>query len=173
MLDSQLKMGVRVEHEGGRLVDYQTVMGQSPIVSPRAYLQDAAFLVALTGPLGLLEDCRRALADPHWPIFLGRKSCPPARPIFEEITLEYESVKDALEHHGWDWYGHSEGDKPPEQLRCVIEVPDGDALRADRVIRNPARMYGTRVVKEFSVSFPGMARRRVQEESDGSCSSHS
>ena len=100
-LDAALKMGVRVEQPLGEpLTDYHTTTGVLPtadgdrkgkpedpstIVSRRAYLQDAAFLVVLGGEAGLLQRTGAALTQPRWPLFLGRKSCPPVRPIFDEI----------------------------------------------------------------------------------------
>ena len=50
------------------------------------YLADGSFLVALslTEGLGLsLADLSNALLEPARPLFLGRKSCPPALPVLE------------------------------------------------------------------------------------------
>lgn len=185
-LDGQLTMAVRVEHSGRRLVDYQTVTGLLPtaggevkgttedpgtIVSPRAYLQDAAFLAILAGPLEVLECCRDALANPHWPVYLGRKSCPPSRPVCAGLVTEYDSLEDALRRHPWDWHGRATNRKAPEGLWCVLESSDGTALRADRVQANPARMYGTRGVREFRVPFPGAVVDSEGKEGGGPCSS--
>lgn len=200
-LDQQFILGVRVEHAGRRLVDYQTVTGELPtaeggvkgsvddpstIVSPRAYLQDAAFLAVLAGPPAVLERCREALSSPRWPVYLGRKSCPPSRPVFAGLTSEHASVVDALRRHPWDWGGRAAGGKEPERLQCVLELVGGEepeelrllpepagarSLRADRVPANPTRMYGTRTVLEFSVDFPGAAPLGPGKEDDGTCSS--
>ena len=88
------EMGVRVDREGGMLVDYHTagggtfngkehsVHGAGTVITHRAYLSDASFLVAL----GLVDEALalqvdRALANPVWPLFLGRRACPPSLPV--------------------------------------------------------------------------------------------
>lgn len=182
-LDRQLTLAIRVEHRGRRMVDYQTVTGLLPtadgkakagtIVSPREYLQDAAFLAILAGPLEVLERCRDALVHPRWPVYLGRKSCPPTRPVFAGLVTEYDSLEDALRRHPWDWYGRAADTEEPDELWCVLECADGTALRPDRAQANPARMYAARAVTEFPVPFPGAASNREGKEGDKSCISRS
>jgi CRISPR system Cascade subunit CasD len=92
-----LRFTVRIDRPGVRLTDFHTVGGGYPqhrtvptagggrrkadsatIVSRRHYLSDAVFTVAVTGPdPALLTRCAAALAAPHWPLHLGRRSCPP------------------------------------------------------------------------------------------------
>ncbi|MEU3601571.1 type I-E CRISPR-associated protein Cas5/CasD [Streptomyces sp. NPDC006798] len=96
-----LSMTVRVDRPGVVLSDYHTVGGGLPadetvitadgerrpkgkgtLVSKRQYLADAAFTLALTSDdTELLHLCAAALRDPHWPLFLGRRSCPPEGPL--------------------------------------------------------------------------------------------
>lgn len=171
-LDAQLRMGVRVEHPGTRLVDFQTITGVMPtasggvrgspddpatVISPRAYLQDAAFLVVLDGPDEVLRRCAAALAAPRWPLYLGRKSCIPTRPVLEGLTDAYSSIEEALERHPWDWGGRQTLKEPPSTLRIVVEDPAGEAIRPDRIRVNPARMYANRTVRVGHVPFPGEA----------------
>ncbi len=172
-LDRVLSLGVRTEHAGRVLLDYQTVTGVIPtaeggakgrredpatIVSPRAYLQDAAFLAVLAGPAETLETCRQALSSPRWPAFLGRKSCPPTRPILEGLTSDYESLEAALRGVPWRWEGRESLRSLPSELRCVMEDEKGEAIRPDRIRVNPARMYDTRRVRVFWTAFPGEGR---------------
>lgn len=176
-LDRQLLMGAREERPGRVLVDYQTITGILPtaeggtkgrvgdpatIISPRAYLQDAAFLVVLAGPREILEGCRQALQSPRWPVYLGRKSCPPVRPVLESLSEAYESAEHALRAVPWAWEGQNLLPAVPQRLRCVLEDPLGEAERPDRVQTNPARMYGRRTVRVFWVDTPLGGR-------DGSC----
>lgn len=51
---------------------------KSTSLTYRYYLYDAAFLVGLEGNDDLVEHAERALQSPAWPLFLGRRSCPPA-----------------------------------------------------------------------------------------------
>ena len=59
--------------------------GKRTVVSRRAYLADANFLVGLAASTPdeerLLQLLDEALAHPVWPLFLGRKSFPPAEPV--------------------------------------------------------------------------------------------
>jgi CRISPR system Cascade subunit CasD len=85
-----LMMGVRVDREGIIAKDFQTAedvavaSGGSPksLISNRYYLANAAFLVGLEGEVLLLEKLHAALANPKWPIFLGRKSYVSSAPSY-------------------------------------------------------------------------------------------
>lgn len=158
-LENALRLGVRVERTGSKLVDFQTVRGimrtadgrskgkpgdPETIVSPRTYLQDAAFLAVLDGPDTLLADCAEALQSPRWPIYLGRKACVPSRPVFETLTERYAGLREALLQH--PWRQRSAGEPKPARLRCVIEDPSGSHVRPDKLEINPARMYKSRSV---------------------------
>ncbi|MHB0979853.1 MAG: type I-E CRISPR-associated protein Cas5/CasD [Thermoleophilia bacterium] len=167
-LEKQTRLAVRVEREGTRLVDFHTVTGVLPradggfkgnaedpatILSSRSYLEDAAFLAVVAGPVALLEKCADALRTPAWPIYLGRKSCPPSRPVFEGITRDYGSVREAVSSCPWGF--EASDDSVPERLRCVLEDPEcGHATRTDALRSNPARMYGERRVSVFWVDTP-------------------
>ena len=168
-LDRETHLGIRAEREGTPMVDFQTITGLLPradgkvkgsldepatIVSPRAYLQDAAFLVILGGARDLLERSAAALQAPRWPVYLGRKSCLPSRPVFDRISFDFGSVREALAGAPWDWLGRRDEDAPFGRLRCVLEDPEGEAVRADALLEQPARMYGNRRVTTFWVDAP-------------------
>lgn len=172
-LDSSLTMGVRVEHLGLKLVDFHTVMGDlataegkrrdTTIVSSRVYLQDAAFLVVLSGPEPLLRQCNDALLRPRWPFYLGRKSCIPTRPILDCLSNEYPSIEQTLAQYPWHWAAFNiQSDNLPAQLRCIMDCTEGNAMRNDRLQVNPARMYGFRRVRNFFVEFPGIREDEAQ-----------
>lgn len=169
-----LTMGLRIEQAGSRLTDFHTVSGSFPtaeggqkgtqanptttIVSYRTYLQDAAFLVVLDGPDALLERCASALQHPRWPVFLGRKACPPTRPVFDGLCACYSNLEEALRRHPWDisCSPPAKGaDSRPRQLWCLVDDPGGELIRPDRLNLNPARMYNNRRVRRFPVDFPG------------------
>jgi len=87
---ASLRMGVRVDQEGILKKDFQTVQqvavasGGTPsnLISTRYYLADAVFLVGLEGGLDLLTQISHALKKPRRPLFFGRKSFVPSRPVF-------------------------------------------------------------------------------------------
>ncbi|MHA1269851.1 MAG: type I-E CRISPR-associated protein Cas5/CasD [Candidatus Helarchaeota archaeon] len=166
-LNNNLKISIRVEKTGKIATDFHTVIGdscrasgsisKSTIVSNREYLEDWHFLVVIDGPKELLEKCKNALEDPKWPYYLGRKCCIPTRPIFEDLTNEYSSVKEAMEKikwsHPFDPY-YSDPKKKPKTLRCIIEDPDGNILQQDSLKISPSRIYSFRRLKELYINLP-------------------
>lgn len=175
-LDKSLRFGVRVEAAGRVLEDYQTVtdflptaggeykhsgvktskslqqlredptVKPSTIISPRFYLEDAAFLVALESKNGKglnLRDLADAVQNPYWTLYLGRKACVPTRPIFEAYTNQYENLEDALRRHPWSWFGAKAElrSAKPHELVAYIEDEGGPYRRQDALRINPIRQY--------------------------------
>ena len=132
------------------MVDFHTVKGEprlmtangtprgedkSTIVSRRWYLQDASFLVAVdAGALWTPRICQ-GLRDPKWPVFLGRKSCVPSRPVLERVTEEYTSVLDAI--FRYPAVSENGERRSPAGLRYECEEEWGDSslyTRADQLL---------------------------------------
>ncbi|CAM5648783.1 hypothetical protein SVIRM249S_07110 [Streptomyces viridochromogenes] len=92
-----LRLTVRVDRPGVRLVDYHTVGGGFPkdrtaatsagsnkgaaVITRRHYLSDAVFVVAVTATDETVERLADALSRPHWAPYLGRRSCVPDEPF--------------------------------------------------------------------------------------------
>ncbi|MFL4497007.1 type I-E CRISPR-associated protein Cas5/CasD [Streptomyces sp. VTCC 41912] len=102
-----LRFTIRADRPGVRLVDFHTVGGGMPrertvpsangtrkkeetatVVTKRHYLSDAAFTVAIDGEPGLLDTVTAALRAPRWPLYLGRRACPPAGAVLVATGLE-------------------------------------------------------------------------------------
>jgi CRISPR system Cascade subunit CasD len=93
----ELRLTVRVDRPGTRLIDYHTVGGGFPkdrtaatsggsnkgaaVITRRHYLADAVFVVAVTAPDDTVERLANALSHPYWAPYLGRRSCPPDEPF--------------------------------------------------------------------------------------------
>jgi hypothetical protein len=103
---------------------------RAPLITRREYLADASFLVALQGDEQLVRDVVGALAKPRWPLFLGRKSCPPSVPplvlrkteggAFEPRIESGVSLAEALKLMPWQ-PRFKNLDKPPQQVTCILE----------------------------------------------------
>lgn len=99
---ARLAITIRTDRPGVLLRDLHTVGGGLPakatvttaegkkrsgdtatLLTHRTYIADAAFTLALTNSHGttLLTQAATALAHPHWPPYLGRRSCPPEGPV--------------------------------------------------------------------------------------------
>ena len=95
---NKLRFGVRVEREGKLLKDfhmvheeeyYTTHQDKYTHITNRYYLSDAVFLTALeSDDKELLKKIEYALENPVYPLFLGRRSCPPTLPIVLGIRDE-------------------------------------------------------------------------------------
>jgi CRISPR system Cascade subunit CasD len=79
---AQLRFGIRTDKQGQLIVDFQTAKNdKTSFLSYRHYLADAEFTVGLEGSSVLLEEIDAALHSPAYPLFLGRRSCPPTLPL--------------------------------------------------------------------------------------------
>ena len=143
---NKLLMGVRVDRPGTMDWDYHTVGAKigirkaeggikktastkeyETLLSRRQYLYDASFLVALVGPGETIGDCAKALREPKWAVFLGRKCCVPAEPVFAG-TRTFDSLDEALSSVEWrprlttiDRHDRS----PTRTVETIIEHPVG------------------------------------------------
>lgn len=61
-------------------------------ITERDYLADARFLAILEGNAEVLGEIEKALANPVWGVWLGRKSCPPALPVRAELGADRSEV---------------------------------------------------------------------------------
>lgn len=133
------------------------------IVTPRDYLHDASFLVALaSGNEELLEQIAGTagsspwpgnIQSPFWPIFLGRKSCPPARPLYERLAKEYRTAEEALSREPWSPpRSPKTALKPPATLVAWVESPSGAHERQDALRLNQSRFYGFRRCKKVEIN---------------------
>lgn len=161
-----LRFGVRADREGELLVDFHTAKSQkTSYVTYRHYLADAVFLVGLESrDEALLKSLEAALARPAFPLFLGRRSCPPtlpiclgARPAGLLEALKQEPPLDAARRPG----------KGPLRIQADAEPDEaGAALARDLPLSfDPRhRQYGCRAVREefYAAGAPG--RQDLPEE---------
>jgi CRISPR system Cascade subunit CasD len=167
---NQLKMGVRVDREGTLKVDYHTAKHvlkasggmKETELSTRYYLADALFLVGLEGDDELLlQRIHKALYNPTWPLFLGRKSFVPGEPVWLEDGLKpHVDLKNALKSYRYL------SDRPaPENLRLVIEDTNGALIRADQPLSFAmnARQFGPRRITIEFISSASIFSTSVQE----------
>jgi CRISPR system Cascade subunit CasD len=173
-LSSQIQIAVREESPGVVMNDFQTITGLNRqadgklkkatagkhreitiIVSPREYLSDARFLVLIQGPEKIINACAEALKNPVWPVYLGRKSCVPTRPVFSEILKTTQNLRELIQQIPWEYIPTIRSESTiPTHLRCIVECPTGDTFRVDEYLANPMHMYGTRAVEVFFIPRP-------------------
>ncbi len=143
---SKLRLGIRVDQPGMVICDFHTarapkygkgytlsyhdngtpVMEKNPYVTERYYLCDACFLVGVecddSEYLGTIE---KALKTPKFPLFLGRRSCPPSMPLV--LGVKNDGLESTLEHTAWvaaDWFKDRQRSI---RARVMIETEQGKA----------------------------------------------
>lgn len=121
-----LRFAVRTEQPGTLLRDFQTAARpgeRTPVsVSSRHYLSDAVFLAAMEGDRDLLEGLQAALRAPHFPLFLGRRSCPPVGRL--DGGLRDTDAISALTAEPWRaaaWYQRSRRAEAAVSLELVAD----------------------------------------------------
>jgi CRISPR system Cascade subunit CasD len=114
-----------------RLEDYHTVTGirrasgkvddDATVQTYRHYLLDARFGVLLEGPAALLEEIATALHNPKWGLWLGRKCCLPASPVFVALKPDASQAwPELLRRASYD------GTETRSQFDHVLEVAAGE-----------------------------------------------
>ncbi len=171
LLSRSIRIGVRCDRAGSVLRDYHTVVGgvmsaegkikinantkePETVVSERFYLSDASFLVAVQAEPGLVTRLSNALQNPTWPFFLGRKSCPPATPVFDG-NGNYPSLEAALKAIPVQLRKPDEAKET--RLRVVLECKPGDenaTHRRDEVDSHARRTFQPRYVREELLTVP-------------------
>ena len=104
-----LRFGVRKDQPGRVIRDFHTARTldgrESMPLSNRYYLADAVFLAGIEGDRALLEGIDEALRHPAFPLYLGRRSCPPTHPV--SLGLREAALLDALRAEPWlasEWF---------------------------------------------------------------------
>lgn len=157
-----LRFGVRVEQPGQILRDLQIAKYQKSksrvdtYFTYRDYLCDAAFLVGLeSSQEEVLQGLVQALQAPAFPLFLGRRSCPPTLPLV--LGIRPGNLEETLTREPWqasDWFQKkAKRSERTVWLRVLVDAPaeeDGifqhDNPKSFHIQR---REYGYRKVQEL------------------------
>lgn len=164
----EMRFGVRTDQSGVLLRDFHMVHYQKKSkeiadVTYRYYLSDAVFLVGLESEnVRLLNTLEAALNAPAYPLFLGRRACPPTLPMIlgiRELPLD-AALRDepwqASESYQKRWQRFHAG----ERLTLPI-VTDADGAG-----------YGRTIIQDDPISFDQRNRQhgfRVAEGKDPVC----
>jgi len=117
------KFGVRLDQPGKLLRDFHTAHtadGKHAFTSNRHYLSDAVFLVGIQADDAELLIYQNALLHPEFPLFLGRRSCPPTPPFVLGIR-EGIDLLSALQDETW-WASGFYQKKLRRQQQVSLEI---------------------------------------------------
>jgi CRISPR system Cascade subunit CasD len=156
-----LEFGVRIDQPGTLLRDYQVAHKNEfwengktdPFVSERYYLMDAVFLAGVSGDPELLETIDAALQAPKFPLYLGRRSCPPSGPL--SLGLREAGLPEALRGEPWlaqKWY---EKRHRGAALEIVRDARDGAVSRdLPQSFDSRDRRYAMRTLRREAFALP-------------------
>ena len=120
------------------------------------YLADAVFTVALGGDVAVLEELSQAVRSPRWPLFLGRRSCPPNLPILLGVS-EGMDVREALAREPWHASERQRHRSDFPKLEVICDGREGEAceFRQDVPLSFGAhRRYAARPIVRLWVPNP-------------------
>lgn len=126
-----LRFGVRVDQPGQVVRDFHTAHREQEAMplSQRYYLTDAVFLAALEGEPDLIQALAEAVRRPHFLPYLGRRSCPPSRPLFTAVRpglLEQVLASEPWQATSW---GRSLIAGPYVLLETIMDAGPGEPTR--------------------------------------------
>lgn len=167
----QLRFGVRTDQVGSVLRDFQTEIdwrtGKSKPLTNRYYLQDYRFIAGVEGPRDVLEGLDRALRNPVFPLYLGRRSCPPGERI--SLGIVDADLETTLHSQAWtaaEWYRK----KSSTRVRLAISRDLLADESADELLRDKPesfdpkeRKYGLRPIKHDWVTVDNEIGREPKE----------
>ncbi len=155
-----LRFGVRSDREGILLKDFHTAKAKKDsYITYRYYLCDAVFLVGLESDnKTFLEEIESALNAPTFPLFLGRRSCPPTLPLTKKIIDC--SLKQALENEP----ALIKNIKNPVKIQ--IENQTGTQIKQDLAVSfSPyKRLYGYRKFEEYYINIDTQTQHDAMSE---------
>ncbi|GAA1215024.1 type I-E CRISPR-associated protein Cas5/CasD [Kitasatospora nipponensis] len=169
-----LHFGVRIDQPGNRVRDFQTARdldtGKPMPLSERFYLSDAVFVAAVAGGETVVSNLYEALRRPTYLPYLGRRSCPPARPV-ELAVHPGNDLVGVLRAEPWraaDWYQRRREREADVELTVLTEEPASGStpnatLRDQPISFDPRhRRYGLRSVHTSTVTVPNPRARTRQ-----------
>lgn len=156
-LDSEAWVSLQTEKSMTRKRNSNRFDKEMPLTY-RYYLSDARFLVALGAKRELLETLDQAIHTPKWPLFLGRRSCPPDYPLSLGIHDEYADVRQALDSEPWHaakWYRRRYR-QPDLEIVCDAMEGEDTSVQSDLPLSfsSTGRKYADRVVYRYRIPNP-------------------
>lgn len=165
-----VRFAVRIDQPGTLLRDFQTARTldgrESMPLSYRFYRADARYLVGLEADESLLAGVAESLLHPVFPLYLGRRSCPPSeplRPSLREGDLEAFLLTEPWVAAPWWRRRHPDGDTRVEfRIDAGVSEPLRPYVQGELVLRDEPisfdpehRQYGWRAIEHGWLPLPG------------------
>jgi CRISPR system Cascade subunit CasD len=175
-----LTFGARLDQPGHLQRDFHVARSldgnTSMPLSERFYLADAVFLAAVEGEDELIQNLDDALRHPYFPLYLGRRSCPPVGPV--TLGVRALLLREALRAEPWQASLRVRRRAPRQvSVEAVADAqPDDRATFISQdvpVSFDPQwRRYATRAVNRFTVDLDNLDGRSQPPSTDGGVGGH-
>lgn len=157
---SKLQFAVRIDQDGTLLRDYHIARSYNEkgvesktYVTNRYYLEDALFVVALSGMDELIDTLTKAIKSPYFQPFMGRRSLPVPVDFF--LGESAEDILDSLRNLPWQaapWYKKKKGKQGIGEKISLEVYADEEILKDEKISRSKLR-------RDIPISFSQKGRQ--------------
>ena len=157
---SKLQFAVRIDQDGTLLRDYHIARSYNEkgvesktYVTNRYYLEDALFVVALSGMDELIDTLTKAIKSPYFQPFMGRRSLPVPVDFF--LGESAEDILDSLRNLPWQaapWYKIKKGKQGIGEKISLEVYADEEILKDEKISRSKLR-------RDIPISFSQKGRQ--------------
>lgn len=157
---SKLQFAVRIDQDGTLLRDYHIARSykdkgveSKTYVTNRYYLEDALFVVALSGMDELIDTLTKAIKSPYFQPFMGRRSLPVPVDFF--LGESAEDILDSLRNLPWQaapWYKIKKGKQGIGEKISLEVYADEEILKDEKISRSKLR-------RDIPISFSQKGRQ--------------
>lgn len=160
---NRIDFAVRVDQKPNLIRDYQIASKykkngkfERNYVTNRYYLEDGIFVVALSCEDEKIEKIYRALRNPYFQVYMGRRSCPPPADFI--LGLVEKGVIESLLEIDWQASEHFKRKNSDYKARIYADsnlVSGKEIIRNDRVVSfsQKSRKYNQRFESQTSKTF--------------------
>ena len=157
---SKLQFAVRIDQDGTLLRDYHIARSYNEkgvesktYVTNRYYLEDALFVVALSGMDELIDTLTKAIKSPYFQPFMGRRSLPVPVDFF--LGVSAEDFLDSLRNLPWQaapWYKKKKRKQGIGEKISLEVYADEEILKDEKISRSKLR-------RDIPISFSQKGRQ--------------
>lgn len=154
---NNLDFAVRIDQQGILKRDFQIAHDynkDSSYIVNRYYMEDAVYLVALGGDETVINRIIKALKNPKYPLYMGRKSCPvPAEFILKTSDRSPKEVLLDEKWHASDWFKNKYINYIAEIYYDSNNLSDNCIIRNDKIVSlsKKGRLYEPRLESQTSI----------------------
>jgi hypothetical protein len=146
-------------------------------LSERYYRADAAFAGFVEGPNELIDGLSQAILRPVFPLYLGRRSCPPTKPL--RLAVRDEEMWEVITTTPWlasKYYQKKQRFEQSVSLRVLADegiIPEAVGVTSAQTLQDVPvsfdsehRMYTFRTVEETRITLENPEYVHVSPQED-------